>query len=179
MRRGIALLAALTILLPLYAQDWISLHRKDEAKWAQTTGMSSFAIHRLWRSTSHFADEQQDDSHIEVLDTKSLADQKQVLLVTSAGEPRCLTLAVFSKVTGFMKVWSADSTPNGDGFCDKLGLPVRIAVTKSGIEVFVPQEPLNRRPSASHADVEHWVYHWTGKTYLTGQKSTELEYLPH
>jgi hypothetical protein len=177
MRRGWAFFAIVIALLPLYAQDWLVLHHADEAKWAKKTGLSSGTIHRLWRSTSHFADEQDDDSHIELLDIKSLADRNQILLVTSAGEPRCLTLTVFSKATGFMKAWSADSTPDGHGLCDKLGLPARLAVTGGGIEVIVPLERL-RGPRAVHADVEHWPYHWTGKTYSAGEKSLYLEYIP-
>ena len=178
MRRGWVSLAIVIAVLPVYAQNWLVLHQEDEVKWAKKTGLSSGAIHRLWRSTSHFADEQDDDSHIELLDIKSFADRNQILLVTSAGEPRCLTLTVFSNATGFLKQWSADSTPEGYGFCDKLGLSARIAVTdKRGIEVIVPLERL-RGYRASHADVAHWPYHWTGKTYSAGQKSLHLEYIP-
>jgi len=148
-------------LLPVHAQNRLNLRHEDEVEWAKKTGLSSVAVHQLWRSTSHFADEQDDDSHIELLDSKSLTDRNQILLVTSAGEPRCLTVTVFSKATGFMKVWAADSMPDADGFCDKLGLPARVAVTERGIEVIVPLERLS--PGASHADVEHRVYHWTGR----------------
>ena len=81
--------AMVMAMLPVYAQNWLVLHHEEEEKWAKKTGLSSVAVHRLWRSTSHFADEQDDDSHIELLDTKSLADRNQILLVTSAGEPRC------------------------------------------------------------------------------------------
>jgi hypothetical protein len=176
MRRGFALTAILAILLPLHAQDWISLHRDDEAKCAKTTGMSSFAIHRLWLSTSHFADEQDDDSHIELLDTTTLSDRNQVLMVTSAGEPRCLTLTVFSKAAGFLKVWSVDHTPGGHGLCDNLGLPARFSVSERRIELIVPRE--RHGPRASHADVEHYEYHWSGKTYLVSQKSLWLENIP-
>jgi hypothetical protein len=176
MQRAFAFFATLTILLPLYAQDWISLHREDEAKWARKTGMSPFAINRLWRSTSHFADEQDDDSRIELLDTTSFANRNQVLLVTSAGEPRCLTLTVFSKSTGFLKVWSEAQTPDGHGFCDNLGIPVRFTLSDRGIEVIVPRE--RHSPRASHADVEHYPYRWSGKTYLAGTKWLGLEFIP-
>jgi hypothetical protein len=176
MKRGLVLLAMAVALIAVHAQNSVVERQENEAKWAKRTGLSSSTIHRLWRSISHFADEQDDDSQIEMLDANSLADRNQLLLVTSAGEPRCLTLAVFSKASGFMKVWSADSTPEGHGFCDNLGLLARFTVTERGIEVVVPVE--RHSPRASHADVEHWVYHWTGKTYSPGEKSMQLEYIP-
>jgi hypothetical protein len=168
-------LVVVLALLPLYGQDFIVLHRDEEAHWAAKTGLSPLVVHRLRRSISHFADEQDDDSHIELLDTKALADRKQVLLVTSAGIPRCLTLTAFSNAAGFPKVWSADSTPEGRGFCDKLGIAVRFTIDMGGLEVVVPVD--RHSPKASHADVEHWPYHWTGQTYSAGEKSLALEYL--
>jgi len=161
--------------LPLYGQSLIVLHRDEEAHWAKKTGLSALVVHRLWRSTSHFADEQDDDSRIELLDTKALAHRNQILLVTSAGIPRCLTLTVFSNAAGFSKVWSADSTPEDRGFCDKLGIAARFTVDKRGLEVIVPVD--RHSPGASQADVEHWPYRWSGETYLAGEKSIELEYI--
>jgi len=60
------------------------------------------------RSTSHFADEQDDDSRIELLDVKSFADRNQILLVTSAGEPRCLTLHCI-----FQRDWIPEAVERG------------------------------------------------------------------
>jgi len=159
-----------------YAQDWISNHREDEARWAKKTGLSTFTIHRLWRSTSHFADEQDDDSQIELLDVTSLSQRNQILLVTSAGEPRCLTLTVFSKAAGFLKVWNESQTPDGHGFCENLGIPARFKVSERAIEVVVARERLG--PRSSHADVAHFPYHWTGKTYFVGEKQSTTEFIP-
>src|SRR5262245_20941035 len=174
MRRGFAVFAILGILLPMHAQNWTSLHREDEERWAKRTGLSSLEIHRLWRASSHFADEEDDDSQIALLDIKSLADENHILLATAAGEPRCLTLTVFSKANGLAKVWSADTTPDGRGFCDNLGLDVRLAARNRRIEVIVPLGL--HSPHASHADVAHYMYSWSGKTYLAGETYLTLEY---
>jgi len=170
------LTATVVLLVPALGQDSTSLRRDREASWAKKTGLPTSVIHQMWRSPSHFADEQDDDSQIELLDPKSLANRNQILLVTSAGEPRCLTLSVFSNAAGFLKLWSADATPDGRGLCDKLGLSARVAPTDRGIEVIIPVG--RHSPTASHADVERWPYRWTGKTYSAGTKSLELEYIP-
>ena len=163
--------------LPLpEAQDWVSHHREDESKWATKTGVPALAIHRMWRALSHFSDEQDDDSHIELLDTTSFAARNQILLITSAGQPRCLALAVFSKATGFLKIWSEEKAPDGHGFCDNLGIAVRCEVRERYIEVIVPGEPIS--PNASHANIIHYNYHWSGKTYLAAEKWQSLEFIP-
>jgi hypothetical protein len=152
------------------------LRQEDEASWAQKTGLAPAAIHRMWLSSSHFADEKDDDSRIELLDTKSLAGLKQILMVTSAGEPRCLTLTVFSNGAEVLKLWSTDSTPEGRGLCDKLGLSARFTMNQHGIEIIVPLDRHSVR--SSYADVEHCHYRWAGKTYLASDKSLELESIP-
>lgn len=172
MRRSRVFFAVLTIVSALHAQDWISRHREDEARWARKTGVPPSVVHRLWRASSHFADEQEDDSEIELPDTTSFAERNQVLLVTSAGEPRCLTLTVFSTGARFLKVWSADQTPDGNGFCDNLSIPVRLTVGKDRIEIAVPRERLS--PRSSHVEVEHYHYRWTGKSYSVGAGVAEF-----
>jgi hypothetical protein len=174
MSRGLTVVAILSILLPMHAEDWTSLHREDEERWAKKTGISALEIHRLWRASSHFAEEEDDDSRIAVVDVTSLVDENQILFVTAAGEPRCVTLTVFSKASGFTKVWSADSTPDGHGFCDNLGLEVRVAAKSRRIEVIVPLEL--HSPNASHADVAHYLYNWSGRSFLAGENWLTLEY---
>lgn len=83
----------LTLLLvcSLFAQNG----DHGEAKWAIATGLPVQTVHRAWRSMSHFADESDDDSQIVLVDTRSLAAHHQLLIVTAAGLPTCLSLAVF------------------------------------------------------------------------------------
>lgn len=163
--------------MPVLSQNWVALRQKDEASWAQKTGLAPAAIHRMWQSSSHFADEKDDDSRIELLDTESFASRNQILMVTSAGEPRCLTLTVFSNTAEVLKLWGTDSTPEGRGLCDKLGLSARFTMNQHGIEMIVPLDRHSVR--SSYADVEHWHYRWTGKTYLASDKSLELKSIPH
>jgi len=63
--------------------------RWTEAQWSKKTGVPAETVHRLWRSISHFADEQDDGSQIVNFDTKSLASLGQLLMVTAAGLPTC------------------------------------------------------------------------------------------
>jgi len=172
----LALFVFLALLVSLWCQDWISLHREEEKRWAKQTGMSPAMIHQLWRSTSHFADEADDDSHIELLDATTLAERNQILFVTSAGEPRCLTFTVCSKGTGFLKNWTADHSPSGHGFCDDLGIAVRSTVDERRAEIVAP---LGRHsPRASHADVAHYEYRWDGRTYQFVREWVGLEFIP-
>jgi hypothetical protein len=97
-------------------------------------------------------------------------------MVTSSGVPRCLTFIVFANSTEFLKLWTADSTPEGRGICDKVGLPATFTLNERDIEVIVPLDRHSVR--SSYADVEHWHYHWTGKTYLASDKSLELDSIP-
>src|ERR1700757_1603368 len=113
----------LVLIYSLFVQD--SDH--GEAKWATATDLPVQTVHRLWRSISHFADESDDDSQIVLVDTRSLADRNQLLMVTAAGLPTCLTVAVFSATVGIAKtagnlLWSESSTPDGNGFCEMLGI---------------------------------------------------------
>jgi len=92
--------------------------RPDIAQWAGKTGLPVATVHHLWRSASHFDDENDDDSRIVLLDSQSLAFRNQLLMVTSAGIPPCLTVTVFSKAVGNAQVLSESQTPDGRGFCE-------------------------------------------------------------
>jgi hypothetical protein len=164
---------ALTLLLAsLFAGD--SDH--GEAKWAEATGLPVQTVHRLWRSMSHFADETDDDSQIVLLDAQRLAGPNQLLVVTAAGLPPCLTVAIFSKAPGNPNLWSESSTPDGNGFCEALGIEPEVTVSKGKIVVKTPVGMHSE--DASHADVATYIYAWTGKTYTFGYKELSLQFVP-
>lgn len=144
-------------------EDFTAVHREDFARWAQLTGLSPAGIHRMWRSTSHYASEADDDSSIDLVDVSSLRSRKQILMVTSAGLPRCVTVAVFSSQSpAFRKVWQAEQAANGSGFCDMLGSPAAVNVAQSGdieITVAVPREETNL------PEVHAYTYRWDGSSY--------------
>ena len=106
-------------------------------------------IHRMWRSTSHYAEERDDDSSIDLVDVKSLCLRHQILMVTSAGLPQCLTIAVFSAEPSFPKLWQIDQTPDAHGICNVLGSPATVNVTKRKTSRFLclchPTTRLGRR----------------------------------
>jgi hypothetical protein len=81
------------------AQNWKRVHKADEAKWAKTTGLDPYVIHKIWRSASDATDEQDDDSRIATIDLEGLADRHDVLFATYAGEKNCLTITVFRQLT--------------------------------------------------------------------------------
>jgi hypothetical protein len=144
-----------------------------EAKWAEASGMPVQTIHRLWRSMSHFADEKDDDSQILLLDAQSLAARNQLLMVTAAGLPTCLTVAVFSKGAGNLKLWSESSVPDGSGFCEVLGIEPQVTVSKG--KILVRAAVALHSEHASHADVAEYTYVWTGSTYSFGHKKLSLQ----
>jgi len=147
-----------------------------EAKWAKTAGLSIQTVHRLWRSTSSFANENDDDSQIVLLDGQSLAERNQLLMATAAGVPACITVTVFSKAAGNLKLWSESSTPDGNGFCEALGIEPKVTVSKGKILIKAPVGMHSKH--ASHADVAEYTYAWTGKTYTFGYKELSLQFVP-
>src|SRR5436853_4520770 len=78
-------------------------HQQDEKEWASETGLSPVTVHQLWRLASHFANPADDDSRIELLDISGLG-HNQTLLVTWSGFEHCLSLTVFEKTTGYVKI---------------------------------------------------------------------------
>ena len=168
----------LTIILMagfIYGQDQGS-GRHDITEWAAKTGLPPSTVHRLWRSASHFADEKDDDSHIVLLDVHALSSRNQWLMVVSAGIPSCLTLTVFSKTAGNPKVWSESDTPEKTGFCEHLGFAPEVTVANGKIVIEVPGDMISE--GASHAEVFHYVYTWTGSSYLFADKEDSLRFVP-
>jgi hypothetical protein len=165
---------ALTLLLAssLFAQ--VADH--GEAKWAKASGMPVQTVHGFWRSTSHFANQGDDDSQIVLLDAKNLAARDQLLMVTAAGVPSCLAVTVFSKAAGNLKLWSESSTPDGRGFCETLGITPEVTVSNGKILVKAPVAMHSNH--ASHADVAEYEYVWTGSTYSFGRKELSLQFVP-
>jgi len=143
-----------------YGQDWVGVHREEEAKWAAHTGLTRSAVHKLWRLASHFADEGDDDSRIENLDTRALASRQQILLVTSAGENSCLTLTVFLASTPFEKIWSGQQTPEGHEWC---GPGAKATVANGRIEVSLPEE--GGPGSSGPLSITIYAWDWNGSTY--------------
>jgi hypothetical protein len=142
-------------------------------------GLPVQTVHRLWRSISHFADESDDDSQIVLVDTRSLADRNQLLIVTAAGFPTCLTIAVFSvgiAKTAENPLRSESSTPDGNGFCEMLGIEPEVTVSKDELLVTAPIGMHSE--DASHADVATYTFAWTGQTYKFGYRKLLLQFVP-
>jgi len=156
----------------LFAQD--AAH--GEAIWAKTTGLPLQTVHRLWRSTSHFANESDDDSQIVMLDALSLAARNQLLIVTAAGVPTCFTVTVFSKAAGNLKLWSESSTSDGNGYCETVGIEPEVVVQNG--KILVKAAVGIHSEDASYADVAEYTYVWTGHTYRFGYKEVSLQYVP-
>jgi len=166
----------LLITCPLCGQDANPADRQDELTWAAKAGLPVATVHHLWRSMSHFADEKDDDSRSGLLDAKSLASRNQLLMVTAAGLPSCLTVAVFSKGPGNPNVWSESETTDKQGFCEHLGIEPEVNVANGKILVKVPGDLVSDK--ASHAEVVEYTYTWTGNTYFSSRKQTSLEFVP-
>jgi hypothetical protein len=150
------------------AQNWKRVHKADEAKWAKTTGLDPYVIHKIWRSASDATDEQDDDSRIATLDLEGLADRHDVLFATYAGEKNCLTITVFRQLTQtqFKKEWSVQQPPDGTGFCDTDFGSAAVEATNGVVVVSVPR-------SSKDGGVIYTVYayEWNGITYrFAGQK---------
>ena len=155
----------LVIVGSAFAQDDFSaIHREDFARWAQLASLSPSDIHQMWRSTSHYANEADDDSSIDLVDVSSLRFRNQILMVTSAGLPRCLTVAVFSaQRPAFTKIWQVSQTPDGQGFCDTLDVTAAVNVGRSGeIEI----TSALRNGATEHPSVSTYLYKWEGNSYL-------------
>jgi len=117
----------------------------------------------MWRSTSHYAEERDDDSSIDLVDVKSLCLRHQILMVTSAGLPQCLTIAVFSAEPSFPKLWQIDQTPDAHGICNVLGSPATVNVTKTeDIEISMSVSP----DDSSRPEIHTYAYKWDGKSYV-------------
>jgi hypothetical protein len=162
MRLGV-LVAGLLLLSPTgFAQDWKHVHKSDEAKWAKTTGLDPWTIHKLWRLASGTSDGKDDDSRIANLDLEGLAERHHVLLVTYAGEKNCLTLTVFNQLseTKFEKLWSVQQPPDGSGFCDTAFGNVDAEAAAGSIAVRVPH-PL----ADGSAGFTVYNYEWNGIAY--------------
>jgi hypothetical protein len=166
--RQSAILAGITLLSTLaFAQNWKQVHKKDEEKWAKTTGLDIYTIHKLWRSASRVPDEKDDDSRIANLDLDGLAERHDVLLVTYAGEKNCLALTVFRQFSEskFEKVWSVEQTPDGAGFCDTSFGSAKAYGENGGVMVRVP----HATPDGG-ATYTLYRYEWNGITYRLAEK---------
>ena len=163
------LLFLLSASLAIAQEDFSQFHAEDFARWSGVTTLPPSDIHRMWRSMSHWADENDDDSSIELVDVKALASRRQILMAVSAGKPKCVTLAIFTMGSGYPKaypkLWQEDRGSDDFGFCDNLGIPVDVSVTKDGsVEISTAVHPEGE--GASHAVVRKYVYRWNGRTYV-------------
>ena len=162
MRMRATLVGVLLLSSVALAQNWKQVHKKDEGKWAKTTGLDPFTIHKLWRAASRVADEKDDDSRIANLDLDGLAERHEVLLVTYAGENNCLTLTVFRQFSEskFEKIWQVEQPPDGTGFCDTSLGSAKAEAENGAILVRVPRST----PSAA-SNYTLYRYEWNGITY--------------
>lgn len=163
MRIRLALACLLLIGLPAFAQNWKQVHKKDEERWAKTTGLDVYTIHKMWRAASHTPNESDDDSRIADIDLEGLAERHEIMLVTYAGENNCLTITVLRQIseTKYDKVWSADKPPDGSGFCDSSLGTAKAVAEKGAIAVRVPRSS----PTKDGAIYTLYAYQWNGITY--------------
>jgi hypothetical protein len=115
---------------------------------------------------SHFADELDDDSRIDMVDVDSLASRNQLLLVTSAGVKDCITATVFltgSKRNFFRKLWSIDQTPNGTGFCATRFGRADVKVLDGIININIPDGQKPDDPAVTFLTV--YQYLWSNGAY--------------
>jgi hypothetical protein len=147
-----------------FGQDAAQSRVDEEKKWADATGLSQFAVHRLWRMSSHFADEREDDSRIVnalVVPSRSPSVQ-DIILVTAAGYPYCITVTVLSHPRrGLSLIWSENQTPEGEGFCSNPGGDPEVTFKDGVISIAVPDPP------TASAKTMYTVYRygWVGNTY--------------
>jgi hypothetical protein len=172
--RWLTVLLVVVLLTSLVlAQNWKQVHRKDDERWAKATGLDPVTVHKLWRSASQVANENDDDSRIANLDLDGLSERHDVLLVTYAGENNCLTLTVFRQLSDvkFDKVWSAEKPPNRSGFCDNNLGSAKAYAENGAVLVRVPLPG----PQAG-MDYTLYRYDWNGITYrLVGEKDVPAE----
>jgi hypothetical protein len=150
-----------------FAQNWKQVHKKDEEKWAKTTGLDPSVIHKLWHGASRAADEKDDDSRIADINLDGLAERHDLLLVTYAGEKNCLTLTVFRQFSEskFEKIWSTEQPPDGTGFCDNSLGSAKAYAENGAVLVRVPPETQPNAP-----DYVLYRYEWNGITYRLAEK---------
>lgn len=171
MRQRFAIVACLLLLsATALTQDWKSVHKADEVKWAKATKLGQQTVHKLWRQASPFDNEKDDDSRIADIDLQGLADHHHVLFVTYAGEKNCLTLTIFRQLTetSFSKFMAIEQDPDREGFCDTpFGSP-RAEVVNGVIEVGVPHAASPDSPG--RVDYTVYGYEWNGLTYRMAGK---------
>ena len=175
MRLRFAILAAVLLFSATsFAQDWKSVHKADEAKWAKETRLEPPTIHKLWRQASRFPNEKDDDSRIANIDLEGLAERHHVLFVTYAGEKNCLTLTIFRQLTetSFSKLMSIEKDPDGNGFCDTPFGSARAEAMNGVIEVGLPHA--SSADSPGNVDYTVLAYEWNGLTYrMSGKREMQ------
>ena len=169
--------AAFLLLLvrSLLGQDTNQVRLRAEAQWSKKTSVPAETVHRLWRSISHFADERDDDSQIVDFDTKSLASRGQLLMVTAAGLPTCLTVTVFSNPPEYRVAWSESESSDGHRFCEELGIEPEVNVKGGTILIKAPVGLISRH--SSDVEVVEYTYTWTGGTYFLGRTTTSRQFV--
>jgi hypothetical protein len=165
-QRCLAVFLAWTISLAgARSQDWVQVHREDDAKWAHLTGLSAATVHKLWRMASRFANENDDDSRIDQLDLRALSNRNHVLLVTSSGADHCLRVSVFEVVpaNSFRKLWTEEQSPDGEGFCaTRLG-QAKVQVWDGIIDVVIPEA--QNADDARNVSTIVYQYDWKDAEY--------------
>jgi hypothetical protein len=154
-----------------FAQNWSRVHKADDAKWAKSTGLDPWTVHKLWKAASTAPDEKLDESRIANLDLQGLSANHDVLLATYSGEHNCLKITVFRRFseTLFKKVWAVEQLPDGTGFCDTDFASAGTDATDGVVTVSVPR-------SVNNGEVIYrvYAYQWNGITYkFAGQKDVK------
>jgi hypothetical protein len=101
---------------------------------------------------------------------------QNVLLVTAAGEPYCITVTVLITVParspsnfGAARIWSEDQTPEGEGFCSNATGDPEVSEKNGVIEITVPEPP----QASGKTGYTVYRYGWVGKTYgFVGREAT-------
>jgi len=174
MRALVIAVCVLTLAPCALAQNWKQVHKADEAKWAKTTGLDPWTIHKLWHDSSNLPGGKEDDeSRIANIDVEGLAERHDVLFVTYAGEKNCLKATVFRQFSEskYLKAWWVDQLPEGGGFCDTAFGSAEAEARNGAVAIRVPSSLDNGKTTYTV-----YVYEWNGITYhLAGQKKIQSE----
>jgi hypothetical protein len=147
--------------LPSSPEEVALRHSEEDRLWATRTGFSDAQVRQL----RHLADISDDVAEFIVnIDTESLRRQGNILFVSAGGNGHCLQIDVFrAELPSFDRVWSAESFPDGSGFCREAPQNPRAYVGPDA-DIFV-DIPVFDYNTNSARGLRRAVYRWNGHSY--------------
>lgn len=171
--RGVILLLLIGLAhLSAGAQQRAAILGADRAvaMWAERTGLSSSVVTQMWNLSGENQEYLPEDprglSGIDLIDSKSLATRRQILMVTWSGLGHCLTVSVFWRNRDeFRRVWQVSEAPGGSGFCrdGPLSNPVAFATRDGRVVIEIEQRLVDGTAAVAKRRYE---YGWTRSTYI-------------